>query len=181
VVAHPHPQPAPRPADPLAALRCPLLPSGFHGVYAKRKGGRVRWQAKPFRRLCYGHYPTPKTAAEAVAKWWADRYGPDWPKWFAKRKDQAWRVVRADPPPGAARPKLAARRLPDGRWEAWPVRPHDRVYRAVCWVDGVYTVCFPPVRGAAVYADRASAAAGFRHWSRANLGLFAPAVLRRCG
>ena len=175
MVAHPHPQVPYRPADPLAVLRTPLLPSGYHGVYPK--GGR--WQAKPFRRKCYGHYPTAKTAAEAVAKWWADRYGPDWPKWFAKRKDQAWRVVRADAP-GRPRPKLAARLTPRG-WEAWPVRPGDRVYQAVCWVDGVKTVCFPPAAGASVYADRASAQAGFRHWSRVHLGLFAPAVLRRCG
>lgn len=176
MVAHPHRLDS----NALAVLACPTLPSGYHGVYPKRKNGRVRWQAKPFRRLCFGHYPTPRAAAEAVARWWHDRYGPDWPKWFAKRKDQAWRVVRADPPPGAARPKLAARLTPRG-WEAWPVRPGDRVYQAVCWVDGVKTVCFPPAAGASVYADRASAQAGFRHWSRVHLGLFAPAVLRRCG
>mgnify|MGYP000116632509 CR=1 FL=1 len=175
MVAHPHRLDS----NALAVLACPTLPSGYHGVYPKRKNGRVRWQAKPFRRLCFGHYPTPRAAAEAVARWWHDRYGPDWPKWFAKRKDQAWRVVRADAP-GRPRPKLAARLTPRG-WEAWPVRPGDRVYQAVCWVDGVKTVCFPPAAGASVYADRASAQAGFRHWSRVHLGLFAPAVLRRCG
>ena len=175
MVAHPHRLDS----NALAVLACPTLPSGYHGVYPKRKNGRVRWQAKPFRRLCFGHYPTPRAAAEAVARWWHDRYGPDWPKWFAKRKDQAWRVVRADAP-GRPRPKLAARLTPRG-WEAWPVRPGDRVYQAVCWVDGVKTVCFPPAAGASVYADRASAQAGFRHWSRVHLGLFDPAVLRRCG
>lgn len=161
--------------DPLAPLRTPLLPSGFHGVYPK--GGR--FQAKPYRRQSIGHFPTAAAAAAAVAGWWADRYGLDWPRWFAKRKDQAWRVVRIDRP--AAKLRLVAALTPAGRWEAWPVRPGGRAYQAVCWVEGEFTVCFPPLPGAAGYADRASAAAGFRQWSRTHLGLLAPAVLRRRG
>jgi hypothetical protein len=162
--------------DPLAPLRNPLLPSGYHGVYPK---GRNRYQAKPYRKQSIGHFATPEAAAVAVAAWWKDRYGPDWPRWFAKRKDQAWRVIRIDRPAGKVR--LVATFTADGRWEAWPVRKGDRVYQAVCWIDGVRAVCFPPLHQATAYADRRSAAAGFRQWSRQNLGLFAPAVLKRCG
>ena len=166
-----------RPCTPeeRAALRAPLTSGGYHGVYLQdRAKPNPRYVAKPFRKRRVGVYRTPREAAAAVAGWWRDRYGADWPAHFHARRRPGWEAVRVPlgDRPGwatgfdlldggwgegddlAGRPAARTGPAPPavwtragGGWVRKPGRAAAAAYAAVAWPGGVPTVVHPPAAG----------------------------------
>jgi hypothetical protein len=153
----------------IGPLRNPRRPSGYRGVYYHRtnRDGVPVWVGKvklagELRGLPEARSVDPRDCARAVARWYEDTFGADWPAILKRRlHERPWRVWRSE------------------RWDGWlglvSVFGEPEVVRRVLkrgirpWKRANPTV----------FATKAAAEEGVRAFVRAVCGVCAGAALFR--
>lgn len=79
--------------DEVNLLRNPNSDSGYFHVAGPSASADRPWQIRePFTKKAMGSYKHPREAATAVAKWYRDHFGPDWPAVFQCRRKPAFMI-----------------------------------------------------------------------------------------